>query len=140
VHLRFPIHVPEQATSLRVGDLFLRVHPYAAHERHIEHQRAVGRGQACNIVSSAFDAEQEFVIARKLHGRDHVGDAEAARDGGGLSIDHGVPNASGLFIADVARHEHRPLETHLQPGQSVLPQLDLTTFQRFRFQRSAPLK
>jgi len=91
MHLRFAIHVAEQATSLCVGDLPLWVHPYAAHERHVEHQRAVGRGQTRDVVSSAFDAKQEFICARKLHARDHVSDAEAARHDGRLPVDHAVP-------------------------------------------------
>ena len=46
---------------------------------------------------------RSVVVARELHARDHVGDAEAARDDGGLSVDHGVPDGSGLLIAGVAR-------------------------------------
>ena len=52
VHLRFAIHVAEQATRLCVGDLSLRVHPDAAHQRQVEHQRAVGRrpGPRCCVL------------------------------------------------------------------------------------------
>lgn len=103
VHLRFAIHVTEQATSLRAGYPPLFVHPHAAHERHVEHKPPVGRGQTCDVVSPTFDAEQKIVFARELHTRNHIGGAEAARDDGGLSVDHGVPDASGLLIADVAR-------------------------------------
>ena len=132
VHLRFAIHFAEQATSLRVGDLSLWVHPDAAHERHVEHHRAVGRGQARDVVSSAFEAEQNIGFARELHAREHVGNAEAARDDGGPSIDHGVPDRSGLLKAHVARSEHRPPEALLQTVESVLVKIDLPTFRRCR--------
>ena len=75
---------------------------HAAHERQVEHHCAVGRCQARDLVSPTFDAEQDVVIACELHARDHVGTAEAARDDGWLSIDHGVPDGMDVFhvIAD----------------------------------------
>ncbi len=138
VHLRLAVHVAEQATGLRVGDLVLRVDPHAAHERHVEHQRAVGRGQARDVVSAALDAEQELVLARELHAGDHVGDAEAARDDRGTSVDHGVPDGPGLLVAGVARHEHRSAQARLQAVERVLLQLDLATFHRLRSHAPAP--
>jgi len=132
MHLRFAIHVAEQATSLRVGDLSLWVYPYASHERHVEQQRAVGDGQTRDVVSATLDAEQDVVFARKLHARDHVGDAEAARDDGGLPVDHGVPDGSGLLIAGVVRLEQLPTETRLQTVTRVLLQVDLAALQGSR--------
>lgn len=101
VYLRFTIHVAKQATRLRVGDSLPWVHPYATHERHIEHQRAVSHSQACNVVSSALDAKKEVIFARELHARDHVRDAQAARDSGGPSVNHGVPDGAHVVVAGV---------------------------------------
>jgi hypothetical protein len=64
VHLRFAIHVAEQATSLRPSDLRLRVHPHATHERHVEHQSAVRRGQTRDVVAPALDAQHKPVLAK----------------------------------------------------------------------------
>ena len=132
MHLRFAVHIAEQATRLRVGDPALGVHPYAAHEGQVEHQRAVGRGQARDVVPATFDAEQEVVVARELHARDHVGAAEAARDGDGPSIDHGVPNGSGLFVAGLARQRHGSPEPRFQTVDGVPLQVDLATLCRCR--------
>jgi len=133
MHLRFAIHVTEQATSLRAGYPPLFVHPHAAHERHVEHKPPVGRGQTCDVVSPTFDAEQKIVFARELHTRNHIGGAEAARDDGGLSVDHRVSDGSGLLIADVARCKHWPPQTHLQTAECLRLQVDLATLHRFRY-------
>jgi hypothetical protein len=61
-------------------------------------------------VTATFDAKQYVVVTCELNARDHIGTAEAAHDGGGFSIDHGVPDGSGLLIASVVGLEHRPSE------------------------------
>jgi hypothetical protein len=116
-----------------VGDLSLCVHPHAVHERHVEHHGAVSRCQARDVVSAALDAKQKIVFSRKLHARDHVGDADAAHDKRRFPVDHSVPNGSGLLVAGVTRFKHRTPEAHLQTVQRVLIQVSLKTFQRFCF-------
>src|SRR6185436_15306810 len=95
--------------------------------------------EAGDVVASTLDAEQEIVLARKLHARDHIGGAEAADDGGGLPVEHPVPDGPGLFIAGIARHGYRSTETHLQCVQSLLLQVELAAIRRHRFHRGAPL-
>jgi len=103
VDLRFAIYVAEQAAGLRVGHLSLSIDPHAAHERHVEHERAVSRGQAGDVVSASLDAEEEIAFTRELNTRDYVRDAEATRDQRRSVIDHRVPYPAALFVTLVAR-------------------------------------
>ena len=125
MHLRLAIDVAKQASRLRVRDGPLRLHPHAAHERHVEHQRAVGRGQARDVVAAALDAEQQVVGSRELHARDHVADAEAPHHRGGPSVDHGVPDGPGLVVAGVGWHEQGSPQARLQTVECFLLEVDL---------------
>jgi hypothetical protein len=110
----------------------LDVDPYAAHERHIEHQRTVSGSEARDVVASALNAEQEVVFARKPNAFNHVGNAAAARDNGGLPVDHGVPDGSGLLMAGVTRQEQLPSETRPEALECILLQVELATVCRYR--------
>ena len=92
VQLRLAIDVSKDTTRLHARHSSVRIDPYAAHERHVEHEGTVGDGQARDVVSAALDAKQQLVLARKPHALDDVGDADAASDHGGSSVDHAVPD------------------------------------------------
>jgi hypothetical protein len=110
-----------------------RIYPHAAHQRHVQHQRAVGRGQAGDVVPPALDAQQQVVLARELHAGNHVGSAQAAGDRGGVLVDHCVPHGPGFLVADIAGEDHRAPQARLQAVEGLLLQVYLAAGNRRRF-------
>ena len=83
VPLRLAIHVPQQAPRLRAGDLPRRIHPHAAHERHVQHQRAVGHREARDVVAAALETQQESCSRANWTPAMNVRRAQAAHDAAG---------------------------------------------------------
>ena len=80
-----------------------RVHPHAAHARHVEHQSSLAHGKSCNVVTAAFDGQYEAVLAREVNAGHNIGNAEAARDERGPAVDHGIPDGARIVVPGVVR-------------------------------------
>jgi len=57
-------------------------------------------------VSSAAYSHKQLVSGCKSDGLDHIGRALTANDDAGLSVDHRIPNGSGLIITRSALDQH----------------------------------
>ena len=113
-----PSRQPAWARAIRVA----RVHPDAAHQRHVEHQRAVADREAGDVVAAALDREQEAVLARERDAGDDVGHAEAARDRRRPAVDHRVPDRARRLVARRARTLHRAAQAGRQRIQRICRQ------------------
>ena len=67
-----------------------------------------------------FNGDQKLVLARKVHGIDHVGHARAAGDYARALVDNGVPDPPRLVISRVARTDHFSLESRPEHLDTVI--------------------
>jgi hypothetical protein len=107
MELRLTVDVAEEATNLRAGDATRRVHPHAAHERHVEGEPAVAHAEAGDVVTAAFDRERHAVGACEVDAGDDVGSAEAAEHGSRAPVDHAVPEGAGGVVGGIGRRQKR---------------------------------
>ncbi len=114
MQLGLAIHVAEQAACLGAREPARSVHPHAAHLRHVEHQAALRHREAGDVVAAALDGKRDVLLARGVHARDYVRRAEAAHDGRGPAVDHGVPHGAGVVVAGLARQQQGPAKLGLQ--------------------------
>src|SRR5205823_2990247 len=84
-----------------------RIDVNAFHRREIDHEPAVARGPAGDVVAAAADGDFEVQRPRELDGIDDVGDAEAARYEHRPFVDEPVVYAAGLVVARVERLRRR---------------------------------
>src|SRR5205823_5660381 len=101
--LRLAVELPEQDAGLSPRGSRFRIDSDPLHRPKVDDQRVVGDRQPWEAVAAAADGDLHPRSARELDGRDHVGDAGAARDQGGTAADRAVPDAPLLVVERVAR-------------------------------------
>jgi len=79
--------------------------PDALHPAQINHQATVAYAVARDVMATAAHRHQQTVGAGEVDRVDHVGDASAAGDEGGMLVDIGIPDLAGLIVAGIARTE-----------------------------------
>jgi hypothetical protein len=104
------IDVTPDCTSTDMGDLFVGINVDVIHRREVDHEAVVTDGFARDVVSAAFDREQQILIAGEIDGSDDVGSPRTLGDDCWLLVDHPVPHAAGLVVALVLRLENRPAD------------------------------
>ena len=116
MELGLAIHVAQEAAGLRPHEPGRRIHPDAAHRRHVEHHRAVRHRETGYVVAAPLDREAQTVLADELDRRDHVSHAETADHQPGAAIDHGVPDTACVVVPGVAGAEELPAQPRAQRG------------------------
>jgi hypothetical protein len=61
-------------------------------------------------VPTAADGEQQPVLAREVDRAHDVGGPGRAHDGGGVPVDHGIPDRARLLVAWLARKAERTVQ------------------------------
>ncbi|GEM_PF-4378376 len=119
VDLSLAVQVAQQATGLGAGGAGGWVHPHSPHERQVEHQSVVTRGQAGNVVTTALDGQREALLAGEVDARHDIGHAKAACDQGGSLVDHRVPQGARVIVAGFARKQERTPQAGSERVESV---------------------
>ena len=120
VGLRRGVHLGPARAALHARGARDRVDLDAAHAREVDHEAAVARALAGDVVSAAADRGQQPLAAGEAHGLDHIGGARAAGDQRGPAVDRPVPDAARAVVVRVAGCDHvarqRPLELLDRPA------------------------
>ena len=103
VQLRFPVQFLPQHAALRACRARCRVDVDPLHRREIDHQAAVDRGAAGDVVSAAPHRDFEVQRAGQLDGVGDVGGSDAARNQRRPFIDQPVVHAAGVVVPGVGR-------------------------------------
>ena len=103
VDLGLAVNVTQEAAGLGAGRARDRVHPHAAHERHVEHQSSIAHGKSGDVVTAALDGQSQAALACEVHARHDVGNPEAAHDERRPPVDHGVPKGARFVVAGIPR-------------------------------------
>lgn len=102
--LRLGVHVAPGCTRADRRGPGGRTDPDRIHRAEVEHQAAVaadrGPGEA---VTAALDRERQLVLAGERDPGNDVGGAHTTHDTRGVSVDHAVPDRSGVGVPVVAR-------------------------------------
>jgi hypothetical protein len=77
------------------------VHLDALHRREVDHQAAVGDGQAGDVVTAAAHRNLGGQLAAHRHGVGHVGHRAAAGDEPGALVDQAVLHPADLLVSRV---------------------------------------
>ncbi len=90
---------------------------------HVVHRRQVGdhpvvdASKPASVVTAPTDREIEPVVARVVHGRDHVCCVPAARDQRGPLVDHRVVELARLVVGRMLRRQQLVVELLTQAGE-----------------------
>ena len=82
-----------------------RVDADALHRRQVDHEPAVAERMPADPVATGAHRDEQIALARVANGRDHVGDAGAARDAGRPAVDRAVPDPATGVIVDARRQQ-----------------------------------
>ena len=100
--------------GLDPGGAHLGVDGDGVHRREVEEQRAVGDGEAGDLVAAAADGEEHAVLAGEVHRRLDVADVGGADDEAGAAVDHPVPDGARRVVAGVAGVEELAVERDVE--------------------------
>ena len=98
-------HAPRRA-ALGARRLRLGIDVNVRHAGQVDDDRVVGGAEAGDAVAAAAHGQVELVLAREVHGRDHVVGGRAAHDDARPPVDHRVEDLARLVVACVARRDH----------------------------------
>jgi hypothetical protein len=87
------------------------VDTHTAHPGQVNHEPPIAHRGARDIVAATPDRHQEMVGTREIDGLDHIGDPSTAGDERRPTIDHAIPDGTGLIVARVARAEQGATHT-----------------------------
>ena len=76
-----------------------RIDVRVADEREIDDQAVIADPQPSGVVPAAPDRNEETVLAGEVDRRDDIGHIGAARDQGGMLVDHAVVDFAGRIVA-----------------------------------------
>ena len=105
VELRLAVELTPQHARLGARRPRCRVDADAPHRRQVDHEPAVAERMPANPVATGAHRDEQIALARVANGRDHVGDAGAARDAGRPAVDRTVPDPATRLIADARRQQ-----------------------------------
>src|SRR5262245_28269500 len=118
--LGLAIEISPCGATFGAGCATHRVDADTAHASEIDHQSPLAYGVARSVVAAATYRHQNLVGACELHRHEHIGNPSATRNEGRASVDHPVPDLTGLVVAYVARTEKRTMQAGSQPLYSGL--------------------
>lgn len=95
-----------------------------AHAGHVEGQATLGDGGAGDVVTAAFDAEQQAVVAREPDAGGDVAGRGRLEDECGDLGHHGVPDQHRIVPALVTRAQQRTLDPRVQLAELFRRQVD----------------
>jgi hypothetical protein len=98
---RGPVELVPGDAALRPDGPPPPVHLDALHRREVDHQAAVGDGQAGDVVTAAAHGNLCGLLAAHRHGVGHVGDGAAPRDEPGALVDQAVLHPADLLVSRV---------------------------------------
>jgi hypothetical protein len=107
VNLSLAVDITQNATGLGVRNLRLGIHPYPAHQRHVDGEPAVAQREPRDIVTSAPDGEWYPPLAHKIYACHDVGNTESARNDRRTTIDHSIPDRTGVIVFGVVGENER---------------------------------
>ena len=106
---RFVEHPPSHAGA-DPGGSRPGVDLQSIHSGQIDHESIVRDRSSRVVVASAADRNEQAVLARHVHGSDHVVGAGAVRDGGRMTIEAPVPDCTCLVVTRIARGDQVPAD------------------------------
>jgi hypothetical protein len=68
------------------------------HSRQIDHQATVADRIAGDVMTASPYGDEQIVFATEIHRRDDVGGAGTSDDNRGATVDHSIPDTSGLIV------------------------------------------
>jgi hypothetical protein len=98
VRLRRTVERPEERPTLDPGPAPVGIDADVAHRRQVDHQPALGNGQAENAVAAAFHRDLEAGISAVADRRRNVVGGGTAGDQTRPSIDHRVPDLAMTVV------------------------------------------
>ena len=104
--LALAIEVLVEAAPFETNGARERVDARSGHRREVDHDAVVTQGVAGDGVTAAAHRDEQIVLPRESHRRDHVGDPPAPSDERGLTLDLPVPDRPGLGIARLPALDH----------------------------------
>ena len=107
-------HAPRGA-ALGAGRPGLGIDLNVRHAGQVDDDRVVGGAEAGHAVATAAHGQVELVLARVVHGRDHVVGGRAAHDDARPPVDHRVEDLARLVVACVARRDHLAADALAEP-------------------------
>ncbi len=135
--VRRVIDVAPRAAALDRRDPRRRVDLDPLHRGQIEDDAIVNRSEPGNVMPAAAYGKVRFVLARKVHDGDHVGDIHAPDDERRPAVDHRVVDGARLVVALVARPDQLPA---YQPFQCRRVELDRDSAHQRLLPRSPGLR
>ena len=119
VQLRLAVVLRPRNAALRPRGARDRIDVNTFHWRQVDHQPAVDRRAAGDVVAAAADGHLQAVFARQVHGVHYIRRVPAARDQGGPFVDQTVVHAPRLVVTDVERLEELSSEARRELVQGV---------------------
>src|SRR5580765_2667009 len=87
----------------------------ALHRSEINNDAVIAQTKARDVMAGTQNRGRNLVLACKLYGGDHIGDAGTACDESGMPVNHGIVDLTRFVITALARTKHlaapRSLET-----------------------------
>ena len=99
------VDIGKRGAGPHPGGLLVGIDPDAIHRFEIDHQAMITDGISRDIVASAFDREQQVVLAGEVHRSDYIGRAGTPYDDPGFSVDHVVPDRPSLLVVGLSWEE-----------------------------------
>src|SRR5512134_2971510 len=118
--MRFPIDIAERRPRLHPSRAILCVDVNPLHARQVDDHPALAEGPTADVVAAAANGNQKVVLARKVHGIDHVGYARAASNDPRVLVYGGVPDPPSLVISRIARKDYFPSESRPKGLDTVI--------------------
>ena len=100
--LRRGIDRPQQATTCEPRPASARINGDLLHFREVDHQAAITGAETCKAMSSATDGSEKSGLRRGAHRALYVFHIRALRNQSGRAVKHAIPDAAGIFVADLA--------------------------------------
>ena len=95
------VEVAEGAARPDLDGLRLRIDAHPLLEGEIDHEAVIDRAEPGTVVAAAANGDLQALFACEVHGGDHVGGVEAARDEARMLVDHPVVELASLVVAGI---------------------------------------
>jgi hypothetical protein len=106
VDLRRRVEVAQEAPAGHARRARFQIDPHAFHQREVDHDPVVARGEAADAVTTAPDGDDHLLVSCESDRGGHVLDRGAPRDERGSPVDHPVPHEPrGLVVRAPGRHD-----------------------------------
>ena len=103
MQLRFAVELLPEDAALGAGRASCCIDVNSLHRREVDHQSAVDRSTAADVVAATADRNLEVRCAREIYCIGHVGRAVAPRDERGSLVNQAVVHAPGVVISRIGR-------------------------------------